>query len=82
MMIGITISGRAYEAIAPMLPAGYFAEQEIAPDREYRIWLPRTVVERLMALRESGETFSGVILRLRERGSFAILMQRGQGEIG
>jgi hypothetical protein len=71
-VIGITISGRAYAAIAATLPAGT-AEQEIAPDGEYRVWLPRTVVIRLRAMRELGETFSDVILRLAERGSYAAI---------
>jgi hypothetical protein len=34
-VIGITISGMAYAAIAATLPAGSAAEQEIVPDREY-----------------------------------------------
>ena len=65
-MIGVTISGRAYVAIADTLPPGS-AEREIAPDRDYRIWLPRSEVIRLRALREPGETFSDVILRMAER---------------
>jgi hypothetical protein len=69
-MIGVTISGEAYAAIAATLPA-QSAVQEIVPDREYRVWLPRAVVIRLRALREPGETFSGVILRLADRGAYA-----------
>jgi hypothetical protein len=69
-MIGITISGKAYSAIATTLRASYAVEREIAPDGEYRVWVPRTIVERLLALREPGETFSDVILRLVERGSY------------
>jgi hypothetical protein len=72
-MIGITISGKAYAAIAPTLPAGSAAEQEIAPDCEYLVWLPRTVVNRLRALREPDETFSDVILRPAERGCYAAI---------
>lgn len=72
-MIGITISGRAYTAIAATLPALFAAEPEIAPDGEYRVWLPRIVVERLLARREAGDTFRDVILRLVERGSFATI---------
>jgi hypothetical protein len=67
-MIGITISGNAYAAIAATLPDSSVDEKNIAPDAEYRIWLPSTVVERLFARRERGETFSNVILRLVERG--------------
>ena len=71
-MIGITISGDAYAAIAATLPA-QSAGQEIAPDHEYRVWLPRAVVIRQRALREPGETFSGVILRLVDRGAYAAI---------
>ncbi len=70
-MIGITISGKAYSAIAATLPASFAMEQEMAPDGEYRVWLPRRVVERLIARREPSETFSDVILRLVERGGYA-----------
>jgi hypothetical protein len=70
-MIGITISGKAYAAIAPILPGGASTELEIVPDREYLIWLPRAVVNHLRAFRTPGETFSDVILRLVERGSYA-----------
>ena len=73
VMIGITISGRAYAAIAATLPAGSAAEQEIAPDGEYLVWLPRPGVNRLRALLEPEETFSDVILRLTDRGSYAAL---------
>jgi hypothetical protein len=71
-MIGITISGQAYAAIAPIL-AGSAVEGRLARDAEYRLWLPWTVVNRLRSLRDPGETFSDIILRLVERGSFATL---------
>ena len=63
-MIGITISGKAYAAIAPTLPSRPPVEKEIVLDGEYCVWLPQTAVERLLALRKPGETFSDVILRL------------------
>jgi hypothetical protein len=66
-MIGITISGNAYAAMATTLPAGSTAEQEIVSDREYLVWLPNAVVNHLRALRTPGETFSEVILRLPAR---------------
>jgi hypothetical protein len=68
-MIGITITGRAYAAIAAIVPAASVAEQDVAPDGEYRLWLPRDVVIRLKALREPGESFSDAILRLHESGA-------------
>jgi hypothetical protein len=74
-MIGITISGTAYAAIAAVLPARSTVGPELAPGGEYRLWLPRTVVERLIARREPGETFSEVILRLTERGSLTALIR-------
>jgi hypothetical protein len=74
IMIGISISGKAYAAIAATLPAGS-VEPEIVPDCEYRVWLPRGVVNRLRALREPGESFSDVILRLVERGSYANIIR-------
>jgi hypothetical protein len=74
-MIGITISGKAYSAIAATLRAGAALEREIVPEGEYRVWLPRIAVERLLASREPGETFSDVILRLTERGSFATIIR-------
>jgi hypothetical protein len=72
-MIGITVSGKAFAAIAATLPAGSGVEPEIVLDREYCVWLPRDVVNRLRALREPGESFSQVILRLAERGSYATI---------
>jgi len=41
--------------------------RETGPDREeYRVWLPRTLVDRLSALRRPGESYSDVILSLAE----------------
>jgi hypothetical protein len=74
-MSGITISGRAYAAIATTLPPNSAIEQEIGPDGEDRVWLPLIGAERLLALREPSETFSDVILRLTERGSFATIIR-------
>jgi hypothetical protein len=71
-MIGITISGKAYAAIAATLPARS-AGPDIAFDGEYLVWLPRSAVEHLLAFREPEETFSDVILRLAERGSYAAI---------
>jgi hypothetical protein len=73
-MIGVTISGRAYATVAGTLPPGSLA-REITPDRDYQVWLPRGDVIRLRALREPGETFSDVILRLADRGGYAAIMR-------
>jgi hypothetical protein len=61
--IGITVSGKAYAAIAAALPAGSTVADELVPDGEYQVWLPMDVVNRLRALRAPGETFNDVILR-------------------
>jgi len=74
-MIGITVTGKAYSAIASTLPAGSSVEGELAPDGEYGLWLPRRVVNRLRAQRAPGETFSETIIRLAERGTFAALIR-------
>ena len=72
-MIGIPISGEAYSAIAPTLSVGSAIEGELAPDREYHVWMPLDVVNGLRAIRSPGESFSDVILRLAERGAFAAI---------
>jgi hypothetical protein len=72
-MIGITVSGKAYAAMAGLLPAGSTLPHEPVPDGEYLLWLPRDTVNRLRALRAPDETFSDVILRLAARGTFAAI---------
>jgi hypothetical protein len=74
-MIGITISGKAYAAIAATLPPRPTAEKEIVPDGEYCVWLPRDVAIRLKALRKPGEIFSDVILRLTRSGSYETIVR-------
>ena len=74
-MIGITISAKAYAAVVATLPASSPIERELAPKGEYRLWLPRSVVERLMARRNPGDTFSDVILPLMDAGAFAAIMR-------
>lgn len=67
-MIGVIITGRA-TLIATIVPVGSVSEPEIAPDRQYQVWLPGDLVTRLKALREPGESFSEAILRLHESGA-------------
>ena len=75
-MIGVTISDKAYAAIADTLPEGSAGQGAGAvPDGERYVWLPRDVVARLIALREPGETFSGVILRL-DRSTVAMMREK------
>jgi hypothetical protein len=71
--------GQSIRRDRPTLPAGS-VEQEIVPDGEYRVWLARDVVNRLRALREPGETFSDVILRLCQRGAIAMIEGGGGGQ--
>jgi hypothetical protein len=64
-MIGIAIST---EAIAQTLPFGNVSyENKI--DEQRLIWLDRSVVDRLRAMRGAGESFSDVILRLANANS-------------
>jgi hypothetical protein len=75
-MIGITISGEAYAAIACLLQGrSTLAPEKIVANGEYCVWLPQAAVARLLALRDPGETFSHVILRLAEGGSLTTLMR-------
>jgi hypothetical protein len=62
-MIRIAISADA--AIASILPPGAnVGPLERAPNGQYRVWLPRAVVDRLARLRSLRESYSDVILRL------------------
>jgi hypothetical protein len=60
--IGLTITPQAFRAISSTLLAES-ARPEV-PAREYLVWLPQIAVDHLRDLREPGETFSDVILRL------------------
>ena len=73
-MMVITIAAKAYAAIAPILLAGSAVGPEVAPNREYLVWLPQHTVDHLLALRAPGDTLSDVILRLlAERGCYAAI---------
>ena len=64
-MIRIAISPAAYEAIARTLPLGSVGyENQINERGERLIWLDHAVVARLRAMRDPGESYSDVILRL------------------
>jgi hypothetical protein len=71
-MITITISDEAHAAIASLLPTGHAIEPY---DGQCKLWLPRATINHLRALRAPGETFSDVILRLKDRGSLAAIMR-------
>lgn len=64
-MVRIAISDVAFSALASTLPLGSGAyEAEIDARGDRLIWLPRSVVDRLRALRGPGDSFSDVILKL------------------
>jgi hypothetical protein len=64
-MLRIAISTAALDAIDRTMPFGSVNfEAGVDANGERYIWLPRAVVDRLRFLREPGESFSDVILRL------------------
>jgi hypothetical protein len=64
-MIRITITPAAYAAIAGTLPWGTVGvEPKRAENGDYYIWVAPGVVNTLRALREPGESYSDVILRV------------------
>ncbi len=66
-MVRIAISPAAFEAIAATLPVGSVGfEHELNAQGERLIWLDAAVVDRLAFLRQPGETYSDVIMRLVE----------------
>ena len=66
-MIRIAVSPAAFEAIAATLPLGSMGYEAAATAKGERlIWLETAVVDRLTALRQPGESYSDVILRLVE----------------
>ena len=66
-MIKIAITVEAFEAIARTLPLGSVGYEAEANERGERlIWLEAAMVDRLRAMRGSGESYSDVILRLIE----------------
>ena len=65
-MIRISITAAAFEAIAALPFGSAVFERDPDAKGEHQIWLARPVVDRLMALRRPGETYSDVILQLAE----------------
>jgi hypothetical protein len=66
-VIRISITLAAFGAIASTLPLGSVSfEQDLNAKGERFVWLAPNVVDRLTAMRERGESFSDVILRLVE----------------
>jgi hypothetical protein len=68
-MVRIAISQAAFDAIARTLPFGDVGYENSTNEKGERlIWLDRSVVDRLWALRGPGESFSDVILRVAAEG--------------
>jgi hypothetical protein len=68
-MVRIAMSAEAYAAIASILPPGAkVGPLQIAPNGQYRVWLPRAFVDRLARSRRARESYSDVILRLAAEG--------------
>jgi hypothetical protein len=66
-MIRIAITQAAFDAIAKTLALGSVGYENATNEKGERlIWLERSVVDRLKAMRGPGESYSDVILRLAE----------------
>jgi hypothetical protein len=64
-MVRIAISQAAFDAISKTLLFGSVSLENKTDEQGQRlIWLDRTVVDRLKALRGAGESYSDVILRI------------------
>jgi hypothetical protein len=63
-MIRLTITPAAFEAIAATLPGNVGFENKRAPNGDWFIWLDHTAVAKLKALRDAGESYSDVIIRV------------------
>ena len=67
-MVRIAIIVEAFEAIARTLPVGSVGFENKTDEQGQRlIWLDRAGVDRLRAMRNGGELFSDVILRIAGR---------------
>ena len=65
IVVRISISAEAFEAIARTLPLGSVAvEPEVDAKGERAVWLEEVWVDRLAALRGPGESYSDVIFGL------------------
>ena len=63
-MIPISITVEAFVAVAQRFPMGWRAEGGLDGKGEYLLVLPRGVADLLRAIRQPGESFSDVILRV------------------
>jgi hypothetical protein len=63
-MVRLQISVAAFSAICATLPGDVGFENARAPNGDVFIWLPPDVLARLKAMREPGESYSDVVLRV------------------
>jgi hypothetical protein len=63
-MVTISITAEAFQAIKATLAKGSTADAHSDGKGGYLIVLPHAVLDRLKALRGSGESYSDVVLRL------------------
>jgi hypothetical protein len=69
-LVRIAISQAAFDAIAKTLALGSIGYENKVNEKDERgIWLDRSVVDRLRAMRGPGESYSDVILRLVAEGA-------------
>jgi len=78
-MIRIAISPAAYAAISATLAGSVGVEPQHAPYGDYLVWLDPAVVNRLAAMRGSGESHGDAILRLAKGARLQV--GEGQGKI-
>ena len=64
LMIPISITAESLVAIAKSFPMGWRAEGSLDGKGGYLLMLPRGVADLLRAIRQPGESFSDVILRV------------------
>jgi coenzyme PQQ precursor peptide PqqA len=67
-VVAISVSAEPFAAIEATLPEGRDADRRSDGKGGYLITLPHNVLDRLKAARGPGESYSDVILRLREGG--------------
>ena len=65
-MIRLSITPAAYALIVAALPENVGFEQNVAPESEFFVWFDAKYVDRLRAMRQLGESYSDVIVRLAE----------------
>jgi predicted CopG family antitoxin len=63
-MVTISITAEAFEAIKAALPIGSAANTRPDGKGGFHITLPRDVLDKLKLIREPGESYSDVILRV------------------